>query len=101
MAKKSNIARDVKRRRLARRFSAKRRALKQAVMQRDLSPEERFIKVQQLAALPRNSAPSRIHNRCLLTGRPRGFYRKMRISRLALRELASNGLIPGMIKASW
>lgn len=101
MAKKSVIQRDLKRRALARRYHAKRKALKAAIMDKTLSAEERFVKSQQLAKLPRNAAPSRVHNRCLLTGRSRGYFRKMKISRIALRELASQGLVPGVIKASW
>ena len=101
MAKQSLIQRNLKRKRLASSYAARRRALKGRIMDKSLNAAERFELSQQLARLPRNSAPSRIRNRCELTGRPRGYYRKIRMSRLALRELSSNGLIPGMVKSSW
>lgn len=101
MAKKSAIERNKKRMRLAERYAAKRERLKTIASDRELSAEERFAARMKLAQLPRNSAPVRIRNRCELTGRPRGFYRKFKLSRIALRELASNGQIPGMTKSSW
>jgi small subunit ribosomal protein S14 len=101
MAKKSAIERNKKRMRLAERYAAKREGLKAIASDRELSAEERFAARMKLAQLPRNSAPVRIRNRCELTGRPRGFYRKFKLSRIALRELASNGQIPGMTKSSW
>jgi len=101
MAKKSAIERNKKRMRLAERYAAKRESLKAIASDRELSAEERFAARMKLAQLPRNSAPVRIRNRCELTGRPRGFYRKFKLSRIALRELASNGQIPGMTKSSW
>jgi small subunit ribosomal protein S14 len=101
MAKKSAIERNKKRMRLAERYAAKREKLKAIASDRELSAEERFAARLKLAQLPRNSAPVRIRNRCELTGRPRGFYRKFKLSRIALRELASNGQIPGMTKSSW
>jgi small subunit ribosomal protein S14 len=101
MAKKSAIERNKKRMRLAEKYAAKRGRLKAIASDRELSAEERFAARMKLAQLPRNSAPVRIRNRCELTGRPRGFYRKFKLSRIALRELASNGQIPGMTKSSW
>jgi len=101
MAKQSLIQRNLKRKRMAASYAARRKVLKHRVMDKSLNAAERFELSQKLARLPRNSAPSRIRNRCELTGRPRGYYRKIRMSRLALRELSSNGLIPGMVKSSW
>ena len=101
MAKQSLIQRNLKRKRMASSHAARRLALKKKIMDKSLNAAERFELAQKLAQLPRNSAPSRIRNRCELTGRPRGYYRKIRMSRLALRELSSNGLIPGMVKSSW
>ena len=101
MAKKSAVERNLKRQRLAQRFAAKREALK-AIARDTVKPvEERFAAQLKLASLPRNSAPSRIRNRCQVTGRPRAYYRKLKMSRIALRQLASHGLIPGMVKSSW
>jgi small subunit ribosomal protein S14 len=101
MAKTSMVERNEKRRRLAKKFKGKRTRLKAIAADRGLPAEERFAARLKLAELPRNSSSTRIRNRCDLTGRPRGFYRKLRMSRVALRELASNGQIPGMIKSSW
>ncbi len=101
MAKTSAVERDKKRRRLAKQFAAKRARLKKVACDRNLPLEERFVAQLALAKLPRNSAKVRIHNRCDLTGRPRAFYRKFRLSRVALRDLASTGQIPGMTKSSW
>jgi small subunit ribosomal protein S14 len=101
MAKKSSVERDLKRRRLAKQYAAKRAALKAIASDKTLTNEERFRARLKLAELPRNSAPNRIRNRCEITGRPRAFYRKLRVSRIALREMASEGLIPGMVKSSW
>ena len=101
MAKTSAVERNRKRQRLAEKFAAKRAQLKAIARNTELPVEERFKAQMKLAALPRNSAPSRIRNRCEITGRPRGFYRKLRMSRIALREFASQGLIPGMVKSSW
>lgn len=101
MAKKSSIERNQKRRRLAKKFSGRRERLKAIASDRDLPAEERFAARLKLAELPRNSAPSRIRNRCEVSGRPRAFYRKLKMSRIALRDLASNGQIPGMVKSSW
>ena len=101
MAKKSAVERNLKRQRLAQRFAAKREALKAIARDTDKPVEERFAAQLKLASLPRNSAPSRIRNRCQVTGRPRAYYRKLKMSRIALRQLASHGLIQGMVKSSW
>jgi len=101
MAKTSMIERDKKRRRLAKKYEARRARLKAIAKDPSVLAEERFAARLKLAEIPRNASPTRIHNRCDLTGRPRGYYRKLRMSRIALRDLASNGLIPGMVKSSW
>jgi small subunit ribosomal protein S14 len=101
MAKKSSIERNQKRRRLAKKFGARRARLKEIASDRSFPAEERFAARLKLAQLPRNSSPSRIRNRCGLTGRPRAYYRKLQMSRIALRDLASQGQIPGMVKSSW
>ncbi|MEG6509802.1 30S ribosomal protein S14 [Methyloligella sp. 2.7D] len=101
MAKTSMVERDKKRRRLAKEYNTRRTRLKQIASDRSLPAEERFAARLKLAELPRNASPVRIHNRCEVTGRPRGYYRKLKLSRIMLRELGSNGLIPGMVKSSW
>ena len=101
MAKTSAIERNKKRRRLVERFSQRRARLKAVAADEALPPEERFVARLKLAELPRNSSPVRVRNRCELTGRPRGNYRKFKLSRIALRQLASTGQIPGMVKSSW
>jgi small subunit ribosomal protein S14 len=101
MAKTSSINKNKRRAQMAKRMAAKRARLKAMAEDRSLPPEERFAARLKLAELPRNSSLTRIRNRCELTGRPRGFYRKFKLSRLALRELASSGQIPGMVKSSW
>ncbi len=101
MAKKSAIEKNRNRARLAKKFAGKRERLKAIADDESLSMEERFQARLKLAALPRNSAPSRIRNRCEVSGRPRAFYRKLKLSRIALRELGSKGMIPGMVKSSW
>ena len=101
MAKKSAVNRNEMVRKLVERFAAKRKALKDTAENEALSLEERFEARLKLAALPRNSAPSRIRNRCMVTGRPRAFYRKLKMSRIALRDLGSSGQIPGLVKSSW
>lgn len=101
MAKIGSIQRNDKRKKLAKSLSNKRKALKSTIMKKDLPLEERFDLVIKLAKLPRNSAQNRVRNRCALTGRPRGYHRKMGISRNMLRELAAQGLLPGVVKASW
>ena len=101
MAKKSAIERNLKRERLAKRYDAKRKALKAMMKDESASPEDRFKAQMKLTELPRNSSPVRVRLRCELTGRPRGNYRKFKLSRVSLRELASQGQIPGMVKSSW
>jgi small subunit ribosomal protein S14 len=101
MAKKSSIEKNKRRARLAQQYAGKRAKLKAIANDKYLPQEERFAARLKLAELPRNSAPSRIRNRCELTGRPRGTYRKFKLSRIALRALASVGQIPGMVKSSW
>ena len=101
MAKTSTVNRNKKRERLATRDRPKRAVLKAVVMDRSLPVEDRFNASLKLAQLPRNGAPVRVRLRCELTGRPRGNYRKFKLCRVALRDLASVGQIPGMVKASW
>ena len=101
MAKTSSVEKNNRRRKLVDQYAAKRKALKQIVMDQKLPIEERFRAQLKLAALPRNSAKSRIRNRCEVTGRPRAFYRKLKVSRIALRDLGNSGAIPGLVKSSW
>ncbi len=101
MAKVSAVQRDLKRRRLVVKYAAKRATLKAIIQDKSVSQEERFNASLQLAKLPRNSAKIRMRNRCALTGRPRGYHRKFKLSRNLLRELGSLGQIPGLTKSSW
>lgn len=101
MAKKSSVEKNENRRKLVQRYAEKRTRLRTTAKDKSLTMEERFNASMELAKLPRNSAPTRIRNRCEVTGRPRGFYRKMRVSRIALRELGAQGRIPGLVKSSW
>ena len=101
MAKASSINKNNKRIKLSNKFFKKRQALKKIIMNKNLTLEERFKAQQKLSKLPRNSAKSRIMNRCQITGRPHGVYRKLKISRIALRQLGLQGKIPGMVKSSW
>ncbi|WP_340150286.1 30S ribosomal protein S14 [uncultured Sneathiella sp.] len=101
MAKKSAIEKNEKRRRMVAKYAAKRAELKAISRNEELPQEERFAARLALASLPRNSSKTRIRNRCELTGRPRGVYRKLKLSRIGLRDMASNGQIPGMVKSSW
>lgn len=101
MAKKSSVERNAKRKKMVDQYASKRAALKEIARDQDLPIEERFAAQLKLAKLPRNSAKNRIRNRCEVTGRPRGYYRKLAMSRIALRELASSGQVPGMVKSSW
>ncbi len=101
MAKTGMVERNDKRRRIAARDAQKRAELKEVANNKDLPMEERFAARLKLAQLPRNGSPTRIRNRCEVTGRPRGFYRKLKMSRIALRELGNKGLIPGLVKSSW
>ena len=101
MAKKSMIARDVKRARCVQRYAAKRTALKEIINNVRNSDEERMAAMKKIQAMPRNSSPTRMRNRCAITGRPNGFYRKFGLGRNKLREATMNGEIPGLRKASW
>lgn len=101
MAKKSAIEKNKRRERLVKQYAAKRERLKALAGDKNAAPEEAFAARLKLAQLPRNASPTRVHNRCELTGRPKAFYRRFKLSRIALRELASRGQIPGMVKASW
>ncbi len=101
MAKTSSIEKNKRRRKMVARYANKRNALKAVANDESLTLEERFQARLKLAALPRNSSAVRIRNRCEISGRPRGYYRKLKMSRIALRDLASIGLVPGMVKSSW
>ena len=101
MAKTSSIEKNKRRRKLAKRYSGRRARLKAIVGDKTRPMEERFAASLKLAALPRNGSATRIRNRCEVTGRPRAVYRKLKMSRIALRELGSKGLIPGLVKSSW
>ena len=101
MAKTSSIQRNLKRIKLVKKFFKKRENLKKIIKNKKLPLEERFAAQLKLAKIPRNSAKTRIRNRCEISGRPHGVYRKLKISRIALRDLASKGKIPGMTKSSW
>ena len=101
MAKKSQINRNAKREKMVAQYATKRKALKAITENMSLPPEERFAAHLKLAKLPRNSSKTRIHHRCELTGRPKGYYRKTKLSRIMLRDLSNWGQIPGMTKASW
>jgi len=101
MAKKSMIEKNNRRRKMSKQFSGRRARLKAIARDRKRPMEERFAATLKLAELPRNSSATRIRNRCEVTGRPRAFYRKHKLSRIALRDLGSKGLIPGLLKSSW
>ncbi|WMS41740.1 30S ribosomal protein S14 [Acuticoccus sp. MNP-M23] len=101
MAKKGKIENNNKRKELVEQYAAKREALRAITKDRELPMEERFAAQLELAAMPRNSAPNRVKNRCQVTGRPKAYYRKMQMSRIALRELGSEGKVPGLVKSSW
>jgi small subunit ribosomal protein S14 len=101
MAKKSAVEKNLKRQRLAKKYADKRAQLKAIVMDRSLPPEDRFAAQLKLNELPRNGTAVRVRNRCEVTGRPRAYYRKFKMSRIALRELGSQGRIPGLVKSSW
>ncbi|MDE2365282.1 MAG: 30S ribosomal protein S14 [Hyphomicrobiales bacterium] len=101
MAKKSAVENNKRKMRMAKQFAGRRARLQAIADNQDLSMEERFEARLKLAQLPRNSAPNRIRNRCEVTGRPRAYYRKLKMSRIALRELGSKGLVPGLVKSSW
>ena len=101
MAKKSAVNRNDRVKQLVKQYAAKRTALKATANNQNLPLEERFDARLKLAELPRSSSKTRIRNRCEVTGRPRGYYRKLRMSRISLRDLGSSGLIPGLVKSSW
>ena len=101
MAKKAMIERELKRQKLVEKYAAKRAALKVIANDESKPMEDRFKARLKLAKLPRNSSATRLHNRCQLTGRPHAYYRKLKMSRIALRDLGSHGQIPGMVKSSW
>jgi small subunit ribosomal protein S14 len=101
MAKKSSIEKNNRRRKMSKQYDARRTKLKAIVQDKKLPVEERFAATLKLAELPRNSSKTRIRNRCEMTGRPRAYYRKHKVSRIALRDLGNKGLIPGLVKSSW
>ncbi|MFI4995927.1 MAG: 30S ribosomal protein S14 [Hyphomicrobiales bacterium] len=101
MAKKSSIENNNRRMRLVERYKAKRKALKALAADMERSDEERFEARVKLAELPRNGSATRVRLRCLISGRPRGVYRKLKMSRIALRDLGSKGMVPGLVKSSW
>jgi small subunit ribosomal protein S14 len=101
MAKKSAIENNLRKQKLVKKFSARRKRLLDIANSESGTMEERFEARIKLSAIPRNSAAVRVRNRCEVTGRPRGYYRKMKMSRIALRELGNKGLIPGLVKSSW
>jgi small subunit ribosomal protein S14 len=101
MAKKSSVEKNNRRTRMAKKFAGRRARLKAIIMDQSKPMEDRFEASLKLAQVPRNSSKTRIHNRCELTGRPRGVYDKFKLSRIALRDLGSKGLIPGLVKSSW
>ena len=101
MAKTSSIEKNKRRARLAKRYAGRRSKLKKIAMDKTVSMEERFAATLKLAELPRNSAKVRVRNRCEVTGRPRAYYRKLKMSRIALRDLGAKGMIPGLVKSSW
>lgn len=101
MAKKGKIENNNKRKELVDRYAAKRAELKAIIHDQEIPMEERFAAQLKLSALPRNSAPNRVKNRCEVTGRPKAYYRKLKMSRIALRELGSAGKVPGLVKSSW
>jgi small subunit ribosomal protein S14 len=101
MAKKGKVENNRRRQRLVEQYAGKREELKAITRNEELPMEERFAAQLKLAELPRNSAPNRVRNRCEVTGRPRAYYRKLKMSRVALRELGSDGKVPGLVKSSW
>ena len=101
MAKKSSIEKNNRRRRLTKKFSGRRSRLKEIASDKTRPLEERFAASLKLAQLPRNGSATRIRNRCEVTGRPRAYYRKLKMSRIAMRDLGSKGLVPGLVKSSW
>jgi small subunit ribosomal protein S14 len=101
MAKKSSIEKNDRRQNLTKRYAERRAKLKKLASDKNAPMEDRFAATLKLAELPRNSSATRVHNRCAVTGRPKGFYRKLKMSRIALRDFGNKGLIPGLVKSSW
>lgn len=101
MAKVSSIEKNKKRQKMVKAFANKRESLKKIISNKTVSLNERFVCIMKLSSLPRNSAKCRVRNRCELTGRPRGYDRKSKLSRIAFRDLASVGMLPGVVKSSW
>jgi small subunit ribosomal protein S14 len=101
MAKLSSIEKNKRRERLTKQYAERRKKLKEVAQDKNRPMEERFAATLKLAKLPRNSSATRIHNRCTITGRPKAYYRKLKMSRIALRDLGSKGMIPGLVKSSW
>ncbi|MFL4999294.1 MAG: 30S ribosomal protein S14 [Xanthobacteraceae bacterium] len=101
MAKKSSIEKNNRRKKLAKKYAGRRSRLKAIAMDKTKPMEERFAATMKMAELPRNSSPQRYRNRCEMTGRPRAYYRKLKMSRIALRDLGGKGMIPGLVKSSW
>ena len=101
MAKVALINRELRRKKLVKKYAEKRLSLKKMAVDENLSNEERFKARLKLAKLPRNSSATRLHSRCMVTGRPKSYYRKLKMSRIALRDMASRGEIPGRVKSSW
>ncbi len=101
MAKKSSIEKNQRRQRLAKQYAARRAKLRTLARDKNKPMEERFAATLKLAELPRDSSATRVHNRCQVAGRPKGYYRKLKMSRIALRDFGSRGLIPGLLKSSW
>jgi len=101
MAKTSSIEKNKRRTKMSKQYAGRRSRLKAIAKDKDLSMEERFAAAIKLAELPRNSSKTRVRNRCEVTGRPRAYYRKLKMSRIALRDLGSKGMIPGLVKSSW
>ena len=101
MAKKSSVEKNNRRRKMTKQFASRRAKLKAIQMDKKATMEDRFAAGLKLAELPRNSSAVRVRNRCEITGRPRGYYRKLKVSRIALRDLGATGMIPGLVKSSW
>ena len=101
MAKKSSVEKNQRREKLTRQYAERRKKLKAIARDKTKPMEDRFAATLKLAELPRNSSATRIHNRCMISGRPKGYYRKLKMSRIALRDLGSKGMIPGLLKSSW
>jgi small subunit ribosomal protein S14 len=101
MAKTSSIEKNKRRQRMTKQYAERRAKLKAVARDKNTPMEERFAAALKLAELPRNSSATRVHNRCEVTGRPKGYYRKLKMSRIALRDFGSKGLIPGLLKSSW